>query len=170
MKSFLTKFTHRRTAYLPVGLAVTSVTVAAVLLGWGGRSLARFSSNGAFMYALVTGALLILSMSWQWRLYFARRSRKAAAFQRADKNHRWAGIIPIGLLTLHIGGPGGTLLAALSYGLLVSCISGLFNPEILRPKHPFNRSVWLWTHVVFAAAIIPIAILHIWAVFAFKGP
>jgi hypothetical protein len=170
MSPFLARFAQRRTAYLPVGLTVTGVAATALVLGAGGRYFAAASPQGTFAYAIATGALLIASMLWQWRLSFVRRSRNVATIQRAHRAHRWGGMIPVGLLAVHIGGPGASLLSIMSYCLLVSSLSGIFNNEIVRQKRRLARTIWLWTHVGTAALIVPMILLHVWVVFAFKGP
>ena len=144
MSPLLAKFAQRRTAYLPVGLAVSGVAATLLILGTGGRYFAAASPAGTFAYAFASGAVLIASLLWQWRLSFARRSRNAAAIQRAYRTHRWAGTIPIGLLAVHIGGPSASLLSIMSYCLLVSSLSGIFNNEILRQKRRVLRTIWLW--------------------------
>lgn len=164
-------FSRKKAAYLPVGLAAILATVAALLIGGGGRRLIEWISSRdvVFSYSTVTGFLLVTSLLWQWRLYFARRCGCGRKLQREYKRHRWSGIVPLGLLVLHIGGPNASLLSIISYVLVVSSLSGLLNNEIVRQKTNRLRRAWIILHVGSSSVILPLAILHMWAAFAFKG-
>ncbi|MCB5177498.1 hypothetical protein [Microvirga lenta] len=167
--SVLLKLQQRKTAYLPVGLCFAAIALAALGLGQGGRGFVEDMPTAAlFAYELATGTLLVLSLLWQWRLYFVRRSRDARRLQRAYRQHRWLGLVPMGLLVVHMGPPGANLLSAMTCLLLVSCLSGLFNNEIVRQRAGWVRTAWLVAHVGSAAFILPLVVLHIWAVLAFR--
>jgi hypothetical protein len=157
-------------AYLPLGLVVTGCTGGAFALGLGGRRLVEgLSKDAIFAYAVATGIALVLAILWQWRLYFVRRSRSVSRIQREYSLHRWLGILPIALLAVHMGKPQASLMSLMSYGLLVSSMSGLFNHEILRQRHPHIRKAWLILHVGSAGFILPLILLHVWAALAFKA-
>jgi hypothetical protein len=167
----LEKLTRGRTAYLPLGLVIVGATTTILVLGAGAKRLAEnLSADKIFAYAIMTGLLLVIAMLWQWKLYFARKGGNARQIQRDYKRHRWLGILPVALLILHIGKPTGSLLSMMSYLLLLSSFSGLFNNEIVRQRVRWARKLWLLVHVGSAALIVPLVVLHIWAALAFKGP
>lgn len=167
--TILQKFTQRRTAYLPLGLAMISVATAALVLREGGRRLLEdLPQDIVFAYGLASGAALAASLLWQWRLYFARQSRNGRRLQREYRQHRWFGLVPMALLVGHMGQPGATLLSVMICLLLLSSVTGLFNNEVIRQKSSLARRVWLIVHVGTAGFILPLVLLHIWAVLAFR--
>lgn len=165
------KLYQKKTAYLPVGLAAVLATMAALLISGGGRRLVEWVSSRdlVFSYSTVTGLLLVASLLWQWRLYFARRCGCGRKLQKEYKRHRWSGIVPLGLLVLHIGGLGASFLSVISYVLVVSSLSGLLNNEIVRQRTNGLKKAWIIIHVGSSAIMLPLALLHMWAAFAFKG-
>lgn len=160
---------QRRTAYLPLGLILLGAAGLALGFGPGARRLvAEFRPDADFAYAFATGILLLGSIAVQWRLYLARRSRDGRRIRREYLVHRWAGIGPLALLILHMGGPQATLMSVMGYALLGSSFAGLFNQEILPIRAEKGRALWLAIHVGLAAFIIPLALVHAWAVLAFR--
>ena len=158
-----------RKLYGPLGLAAVAVTAIAFSLGIGGRRLIEQAGpDRAFAYAALTGAGLVLSLGWQWRLYLARRTGDGRRIRTEFARHRWSGIAPALLLLLHVGGPSASLLSIVAGLLLVSSAAGLVHQKMVALGGRRLRTLWLAVHVGSAALMIPLVALHLWAALAFR--
>jgi hypothetical protein len=156
-------------SYVPLGWAAVAAAATAFSLGIGGRRLVeQAAQDRAFAYAAVTGAGLVLSLGWQWRLYLARRTGDGRRIRTEYARHRWSGIVPALLLLLHVGGPSASLLSIVACLLLVSSAAGLVHHKIVALGGRRLRIVWLSVHVGSAALIIPLVAMHLWAALAFR--
>jgi hypothetical protein len=168
MNEMLRILLRRRTAYLPIGLVVLCAAGLALASGPGVQlAVERLFPDATFSFALMTGIVLLGAIAFQWRLYWARRSQDGRRIRREYNLHRWAGLSPLFLLILHIGGPEATLMSVAGYALLGSSLVGLFNREIV-PIGGRAKGMWLATHIGLAAFVIPLVLIHMWAVLAFK--
>jgi hypothetical protein len=156
-------------AYGPLGLAAIVAAATAFSLGIGGRRLIELAGpDRAFAYAALTGAALVLSLGWQWRLYLARRTGDGRRIRTEYALHRWSGSAPALLLLLHVGGPSASLLSIVACLLLVSSAAGLFHQKIVALGGKRLRTLWLAVHVGSAALMIPLVAVHLWATLAFR--
>ena len=147
--------------------ALAALTAALVVLGAGLAPGIRLGAWG-FAWQVLTGSALFGAVAWQWQLFLARLSGPAASVQRHYSLHRLVGAATAALFAAHAVRFGYGWTSALSLSFLALAASGLMNREIMRYRATWAYNLWLFLHVALSAALVPLALVHVWVALAYE--
>jgi hypothetical protein len=155
------------TRKLDLTTIVGLVVLAGVALGL--YAVYDFSSvppARSFM-GLVTGYALAFAMVGVWLLpVFGRRGppRNLEAYKAI---HRMIGIGILVVLFIHARSAGHAMLLALMASTLIMALLAFFQVQVQAMNRPVLLTIWWVVHVGLAAAISVMAILHVYAQYAY---
>ncbi|MCJ7873832.1 hypothetical protein Q4577_13870 [Marinovum sp. 2_MG-2023] len=158
----LTRLRQRPYAMLGLfGLAlITTVFTAGVAL--------RPAFDLTLSWQIVTGALLVTGMAYQWMLLVARQTGKAAEVRRHYAAHRWVGVGMTLLFAVHAVRFGHAWTSVLAMCFIAVAATGLLNREVIPYRSKLLYNVWLWLHIALSSALIPLTALHIWIALTYQ--
>jgi len=163
MRTVLTTF--RRVPYagavflgLAVVVAALSVEVTALEL----QPFARLS------FQVVTGALLLTCLSYQWVLFAKRALKDARGMRSHVKMHRWVGVSATLLFAVHAVRVGHVWMSLLSAVFFLVALTGVLNREVLGYRSNLLYLIWLALHIGLSAAMVPLIAVHIWVALAYQ--
>lgn len=147
---------------------IVALCVAVLILIIEPRDLLLWWQPG-FGWQVTTGALLFLALCFQWILLLVRIFGQTEAIRRHMGLHRWVGIASVVLFAAHAARAGYGWTSALSTIFLLSALSGLLNKEVVTYRARWHYLCWLAIHLVFAAILVPLVLVHIWVALAYQG-
>lgn len=163
MRIVLTTF--RRVPYagavflgLALVIAALSVEVSALEL----QPFARLS------FQVVTGALLLTCLSYQWVLFAKRVLKDARGMRSHVKLHRWVGVSATLLFAVHALRVGHVWMTLLSAVFFLVALTGFLNREVLGYRSNLLYLIWLALHIGLSAAMVPLIAVHIWVALAYQ--
>ena len=151
-----------------VRLGLVGLGLCAVALSLNLRQNLPAWLGDMFFWQIVSGIALSLLLGYQYALLIARRFGRALDVQFHGHWHRYAGIAMIFLFALHAIRFGYAWTSSLSLVFLLAAASGLMNRETMRYRSKPLYLLWFGLHVGLSAALLPLALLHIWVALAFK--
>jgi hypothetical protein len=147
--------------------ALAALTAALVVLGAGLAPGIRLGAWG-LAWQVVTGGALLGAVAWQWMLLIARMTGPAETVLRHYARHRLVGAATAALFAAHAVRFGYGWTSALSLTFLLLAASGLLNREIMRYRAKWTYNLWLFLHVALSAALLPLALVHVWVALAYE--
>ena len=119
-------------------------------------------------WQVLTGALLLTGMAYQWMLLIARRSGRAADVRRHYAAHRWVGTAMTLLFALHAVRVGHAWTNALALPFIAVAATGLLNREVVPYSSRRLYHLWLWLHIALSAALVPLIAFHVWIALTYQ--
>lgn len=163
--AFVLRSPHRK-RYFAIGAAALVVLAMGLAAGFSARL--ALPKPASFAWSVSTGLILLGCILYQWLLFFARLTRRAADVRRHWQSHRYVGAAAVVLFVLHAGAIGYAMISVLALSFLVVAVTGLFNTEVLILRKPWMRQAWEIGHVGVSGILMPLIGLHVWAALAFK--
>ncbi|MGR3712961.1 MAG: hypothetical protein ACU0A6_07565 [Shimia sp.] len=157
--------TARRVPYAALILMALSLATLVILQEWQTGALAVLSG---FEFQVVTGALLVTGVCYQWTLFFKRVFRDNRGARQVLVNHSWVGVGMTYVFALHAVRLGHTWMTALSVVFFLIALTGVLNREVLRYQQNWIYLIWLGCHIALSAALLPLVGLHIWVALAYQ--
>ncbi len=124
-------------------------------------------SQQLFLWQVVTGTLLLLTLMYQWVLLFLRLFNKQSPAHY--KAHRWLGVACATLFALHAVSFGYGWTNTLAVVFILSALTGLLNREIVGYRKPVLYKLWYWSHVTLSVNLAPLTAVHIWVALVYEG-
>ncbi|WP_294222314.1 hypothetical protein [uncultured Shimia sp.] len=121
-----------------------------------------------FVQQVVTGALLLSLLSYQWVLFFKRVTKDNRNARQVVVRHRWVGTAATLLFALHAVRFGHVWMSTLSAVVFLVALTGVLNREVLRYRSHTIYLVWLLAHIGLSAALVPLVAVHIWVALAYQ--
>lgn len=146
-------------------VALTAAVTAMVLLTL--NTLTDFWKPKA-LYSTVTGYALVATLVLMWILP-AANARASSQVSWIKSWHEWGGIALLSIFCLHAAAFKHNLLLWLSVLILAESIVGALPPRLLLRHSEGYVRVWWFLHVVIGCAITCLALIHIYAVYAYTG-
>lgn len=157
--------TARRAPYAVLILMALSLAVLVIAQDLQSGALVALS---AFEFQVVTGALLVTGLCYQWVLFFKRVLRDTRNARAVTVNHRWVGVGMTYLFALHAVRLGHTWMTVLSAVFFLIAMTGVLNREVLRYRQNWIFLTWLALHIGLSAMLVPLVALHIWVALAYQ--
>ena len=97
-------------------------------------------------------------------------SRSPGSSRTTSGFHWWCslGAATAALFAAHAVRFGYGWTSALSLSFLALAASGLMNREIMRYRATWAYNLWLFLHVALSAALVPLALVHVWVALAYE--
>ncbi|WP_323767731.1 MULTISPECIES: hypothetical protein [Roseobacteraceae] len=153
----------RRRPYVILGLIALSLVVTVLTAGTAFRP-----KSFGFNWQVVTGALLLTGMGYQWMLLIARSGGQAARVRRHYAAHRWVGVGLTLLFAVHAVRFGHAWTLALVLTFIAIAATGLLNREVIPYRSRRLYKAWLWLHIALSAALLPLVGLHVWVALTYQ--
>ncbi len=138
---------------------------AQALWGWRWEWLAGLQEDE--LYKQLTGLVLVLFFSWQWRLSVARMT-VAVPPSRLLAVHRDYGALAPLLLYLHAISFGHAYIKVMSLAFLGLVALGLLHGPIARLNRNWVNTGWLVTHIALATVLVFLIGYHAFNAFYYE--
>jgi hypothetical protein len=152
--------------YFVAGLALLAMVALQQGSGWRWGPLAAW--QGDDLYKQLSGFALAVFIAHQWYVPLLRLGDEVQRAARRLGLHKGVGAFAPLLYFMHAQQPGAGYLLGLSLVLLGSLVTGLFNPETVRPQPPWFRSAWTPLHVGFSTVLPSLAAYHVWVTYLYE--
>lgn len=146
---------------------VAFVLLLLTLAFFGSLGYARDLPRG-FDWQVVTGALLVACLIYQWTLFVKRVTRDNHNIRQHQKLHRWIGVLATLLFALHALRFGHVWMTGLSAVFFLTALTGIFNREVLQYRQNWIYLVWLMCHIGLSAMLMPLIAVHVWVALAYQ--
>jgi hypothetical protein len=120
------------------------------------------------LLGLVTGYVLVAAMVGLWVLPLFGRRGPPSNRVRFKTWHRLLGVAFLVLLAVHARAAGHAMLLALMALALLMALIALFHAKVQAANKPALLAAWWVIHLSLAAAISVMAILHVYAQYAYS--
>jgi len=157
--------TLRQRPYVLLGclaLALGLLGLAQVTRGW------LTPAEVSFWWQSATGAALLTAMLYQWVVFFQRLTGDTSRARTHYLAHRWVGVGATFLFALHAVRLGHTWMTALAILFMLVALTGLLNREVVRYPKQWMYLVWLGTHTLLSALMVPLIVVHVWVALAYQ--
>lgn len=155
----------RRRPYVLLGFLGLSIVVFMLTYGVAFR---RVSIGGSLTWQVVTGALLVTGMIYQWMLLIARRAGRPAEVRRHYAAHRWVGVGMTLVFAAHAVRFGHGWTSALALCFIAIAATGLLNREVIPYRSRWIYNLWLWLHIALSSALVPLIGFHVWIALTYQ--
>jgi hypothetical protein len=120
------------------------------------------------LLGMVTGYVLVAAMGGLWILPVFGRRGPPSNRARFKTFHRILGVVFLVVLAVHARAAGHAMLLALMATALLMALIAFFHAQIQAANKPALLAAWWVVHVGLAAAISVMAILHVYAQYAYS--
>nr|VFK45275.1 MAG: hypothetical protein BECKTC1821E_GA0114239_104515 [Candidatus Kentron sp. TC]VFK49288.1 MAG: hypothetical protein BECKTC1821D_GA0114238_10744 [Candidatus Kentron sp. TC]VFK55678.1 MAG: hypothetical protein BECKTC1821F_GA0114240_100777 [Candidatus Kentron sp. TC] len=150
--------------YAVFGFLSLLITAGWLGAGYQWEWLSRVQEND--LYKQLSGVALLVIILQQWRFGLRRLADKSYTMGFMDSHKLVGCILPIFIL-FHIRDLGIAYQRVLAIVILVNCLIGILNVEILRIGKPFFHNAWMASHIGLATIGLTLAFYHIYVVYLY---
>nr|VFK27650.1 MAG: hypothetical protein BECKMB1821G_GA0114241_102918 [Candidatus Kentron sp. MB]VFK33028.1 MAG: hypothetical protein BECKMB1821I_GA0114274_103918 [Candidatus Kentron sp. MB]VFK75700.1 MAG: hypothetical protein BECKMB1821H_GA0114242_102918 [Candidatus Kentron sp. MB] len=118
------------------------------------------------LYKQASGIMLLALILQQWRLGLRRLTGKDSTLALMENHKLFGCILPI-LLLLHVRNFGVGYQQMLAVLMLLNCLFGILNIEILQIRKPLFYNVWMASHIGLAIVGLTLAFYHFYIVYLY---
>nr|VFK15333.1 MAG: hypothetical protein BECKLPF1236A_GA0070988_1012313 [Candidatus Kentron sp. LPFa]VFK34730.1 MAG: hypothetical protein BECKLPF1236C_GA0070990_102947 [Candidatus Kentron sp. LPFa] len=153
----------------PKGYAVFGFFSLLFVAAWFGMGyqwewLAEIQENT--LYKQLSGVALLALILQQWRFGLRRFTGQGFTIGFMDSHKLIGCVLPIFIL-FHIRDLGVAYQRILAIVILVNCLTGILNVEILQIRKSFFHNAWMASHIGLATIGLTLAIYHIYVVYLY---
>nr|VFJ86030.1 MAG: hypothetical protein BECKLFY1418B_GA0070995_100160 [Candidatus Kentron sp. LFY]VFK15450.1 MAG: hypothetical protein BECKLFY1418C_GA0070996_101532 [Candidatus Kentron sp. LFY] len=150
--------------YAVFGFLSLLVVAAWIGMGYQWEWLAGIQQNS--LYKQFSGIVLLALILQQWRFGLRRFTGKKSTVGFMDSHKLIGCLLPVFFL-FHVRDFGVAYQQILAGILLLNCLIGILNMEILQIKKPLFYNAWMALHISFAVVSLTLAVYHIYVVYLY---
>nr|VFK41064.1 MAG: hypothetical protein BECKSD772F_GA0070984_10834 [Candidatus Kentron sp. SD]VFK46823.1 MAG: hypothetical protein BECKSD772E_GA0070983_10814 [Candidatus Kentron sp. SD]VFK79149.1 MAG: hypothetical protein BECKSD772D_GA0070982_103723 [Candidatus Kentron sp. SD] len=143
-----------------------SLLIVAIWLGAGYRWEWLIEIQGNKLYKQFSGFALLALILQQWR-FGLRRFTGGKMTMGFMNSHKLLGCLLPLVILFHVKNFGVAYQRMLAAVILVNCLIGILNIEIVRFEKPFFHDTWMALHISLAAVGLALAVYHVYVVYLY---